>query len=163
MMLFVASSLGLMVWQCPAPADPAPADPTPADPTPAPAQPDPAPVAQQAPAPPAPWNTIATLPERYSEDKKCILIPREFISVSKKVREFSGKREAIRFLRSFELKENEYYFAWVDAEIVKKPTYEQSFLVSVGKQNELIVVNSITSISRKLKKRVGDINWVLPI
>eukprot|EP00808_Paulinella_micropora_P019474 g834.t1 len=154
----------------PAPADPAPADtdPAPADPDPAPAQPDPAPAPVQ-PAPaqvqlPRGFNTYENIGNFFHNDKRYILIERNFITSGKQVGTFREMKEMREIIEGRKVKKENFFFAYADVNrAIAKPKYQQHFLVCIGDENELIIFNSITAISRSLKARTSDIVWILPI
>eukprot|EP00808_Paulinella_micropora_P017729 g1608.t1 len=163
-----------------APADPAPSipDPAPADPAQVPADPaqvpaDPAQVpADPAPAQPAPaqvqlprgFNTYENIGDFFHNDKRYIQIERNFITSGKEVRTFREMKEMREIIEGRKVKKENFFFAYADVNrAIAKPKYQQHFLVCIGDENELIIFNSITAISRSLKARTSDIVWILPI
>eukprot|EP00808_Paulinella_micropora_P019173 g1011.t1 len=156
----------------PAPADPAPANPAPADTAPADLGPDPAP-AIPAPAPeaktpiaafPRGWDSYQGIGHFFSPNKRYIQVSRNFVNSNKYVETYRELREMREIIEGREVKTEDFYFAHVDVSTaIDKPKYKQYFLVCVGTENEMIIFNSITAISRVLKARTRDILWILPV
>eukprot|EP00808_Paulinella_micropora_P031372 g71390.t1 len=161
----------------PAPADPAPADPAPGlpDPTPDPVAPDPAPAdptpANPAPADPAPapeakipivafprgWDSYQGIGHFFSRNKRYVRVSRNFVNSNKSVETYRELREMRESIEGREVKTEDFYFAHVDVSTaIDKPKYKQYFLVCIGEENEMIIFNSITAISRSLKARTSD-------
>eukprot|EP00808_Paulinella_micropora_P018018 g78310.t1 len=143
----------------PAPADPAPADPDPADPAPAPVQPAPAQVQL-----PRGFNTYENIGHFFHNDKRYIQMERNFITSGKQVYTFREMKEMREIVEGRKVKKENFFFAYADVNrAIAKPKYQQHFLVCIGVENELIIFNSITAISRVLKARTIAIKWILPV
>eukprot|EP00808_Paulinella_micropora_P013623 g29124.t1 len=116
----------------PAPAlpDPAPADPAPADPAPRPIV-----------APPVGWINFANIhAEEWINNRKCVMVPRDFILSKKSVIAFDFKSDIRNHIRREEAKENDFFFRVVDVDsTIKRPRNEQLFLVAVGGPDEVII------------------------
>eukprot|EP00808_Paulinella_micropora_P021615 g28299.t1 len=110
------------------------------------------------------FNTYENIGHFFHEDKRYIQIERNFITSGKEVRTFREMKEMREIIEGTKVKKENFFFAYADVNrAIAKPKYQQHFLVCIGDENELIIFNSITAISRSLKARTSDIVWILPI